>query len=129
VTILSRALLVLLLACPAIMAQTERGTLYVKPNSSESPTRVSPGQCYNPATLTLKIDKRAPIPWPHKESVRIDDLDVNVRHLVVLTSDGKNVQSFWFRFSDFKTTDLCIRFDGYQGVQLHEKNSPLCKCQ
>jgi len=121
-------LLAVFLACPAVMAQSGRGTLYVRPNSSEPPTRVSPGQFYNPATLTLKIDKRPPIPWPHKESVKIDDLDVNERHLVVLTSDGKNVQSFWFRFSDYKTTDLCIGFDGYQGVQLHEKNSPLCKC-
>lgn len=110
------------------MAQTGRGILYVQPNSPEPPTRVSPGQFYNPATLTLKIDKRAPIAWPHKERVKIDDLDLNVRHLVVVASDGKNIQSFWFRFSEFKTTDLCIGFDGYQGVQLHEKDSPLCKC-
>jgi hypothetical protein len=129
VKIVSRGLCIVLLVCPALVAQSGRGTLYVRPNSSEPPPRVSPGQFYNPATLTLKIDKRPPIPWPHKESVKIDDLDVKERHLVVLTSDGRNVQSFWFRFSDYKTTDLCIGFDGYQGVQLHEKNSPLCKCQ
>ena len=89
----------------------------------------SPGQFYNPATLILKIDERSPISWSHKESVKIDDLDVNEDHLVVLTSDGKNVQSHGLRFSDHKTTDLCIGFDGYQGVQRHEKNSTLCKCQ
>jgi hypothetical protein len=91
---------------------------------------VTPGQNFNPATLTLKIDKRPPIPWPHKESVKVEDLDVGERHLVVLTSDGKKIQSFWFNFSDYKTTDLCISFDGYQGVQLGDKkSSPECKCK
>lgn len=127
--IVVRVFVVVFLICFSIMAQSRRGTLSVMPNSSKPPMRVSPGQVYNPATLTLKIDKRTPIPWPHKESVTIDDLDVNDRHLVVLTSDGKTVQSFWFRFSDYKATDLCIGFDGYQGVQLHEKNSPLCNCR
>src|SRR3974377_1111987 len=115
----SRALWVVVLACPEILAQSSRGTICVVPNSPEPPTLVSPGGFYNPATLTLIIDKRAPIPWPHKEWVRIDDLDTNERHLVVLTSDGKKIQSFWFRFSEYKTGRLCISFDGYQGVQLH----------
>jgi hypothetical protein len=78
----------------------------------------------------LKIDKRPPVPWPHKESVKIDDLDVSERHLVVLVSDGKTIQSFWFRFSEYKATDLCIIFDGYEGVQLDDrKSSPWCKCK
>lgn len=128
--IASRSLWVLLLTCPALIAQSGRGTLCVAPNSSEPPTRFSPGQFYNPATLTLKIDKRPPVPWPHKESIKIDDLDVSERHLVVLTSDGKKIQSFWFRFSEYKTTDLCISFDGYQGVQVEDKkSSPWCKCK
>ena len=126
----SRVLGVVLLVCPAVVAQSQRGTLCVAPNSPEPPTRVSPAQSYNPATLTFKIDKRPPVPWPHKESVKIDDLDVNERHLVVLVSDGKTIQSFWFRFSEHKATDLCISFDGYQGVQLDDrKSSPWCKCK
>jgi hypothetical protein len=48
--------------CPEGRCQNEpRGTLYVQPNSPEPPTRVSPGQFYNPATLTMKIDKRPAI--------------------------------------------------------------------
>lgn len=94
------------------------------------PTRISPGGFYNPATLSVKIDKNPPILWPHKESIKIGDLDINQRHLIVLTSDGKKIQSFWFRFSDYKSTDLCIDFDGYQGVRLQEKKySPWCKCK
>jgi hypothetical protein len=119
-----------LLLCPALLGQSERGTVCVAPNSPDPPTRISPGGLYNPATLSLKIDKNLSILWPHKESIKIGDLEVSQRHLVVLTSDGKKIQSFWFRFSDYKSTDLCIDFDGYQGVRLQEKKySPWCKCK
>ena len=42
-------------------------------------TRGSPGGFYNPATLSLKIDKNPSILWPHKESIKIGDLDVSQR--------------------------------------------------
>ncbi len=84
------------------------------PNSPEPPTRISPGGEYNPATLTVRIDKREPIPWPHKPPVRINELSLSDRHLIVLTSDGKRIQSFWFRFADYKDAELCMYFDGYQ---------------
>jgi hypothetical protein len=119
-----------LFLCPVVLAQSERGIVCVAPNSPDPPTRISPGGFYNPATLSVKIDKNPAILWPHKESVKIGDLDINQRHLIVLTSDGKKIQSFWFRFSDYKSTDLCIDFDGYQGVRLQEKKySPWCKCK
>jgi hypothetical protein len=52
------------------------------------------------------------------------------RHLVVLTSDGKRIKSFWFRFSDLKENKSCMYFDGYQGVQLGDKQSALwCRCK
>jgi hypothetical protein len=128
-TIASAALSVLAM-CPALSGQPQRGTVCVAPNSSKPPERFSPGGDYNPATLSLKIDNGRLILWPHKESVIIGDLDLQQRHLVVLTSDGKRIQSFWFRFSEYKSRDLCVSFDGYQGVQLQErKRSPWCKCK
>ena len=90
---------------------------------------ISPGGDYNPATLLFKIDKRKAVPWPHKESLKIEGLDLKERHLVVLISDDKRIQSFWFRFTDFKNADLCISFDGYQGVQLREAKGSQCKCK
>jgi hypothetical protein len=124
------ALLWVLLISQSISAEDGEGTVCVAPNSVELPTRVSPGGGYNPKTLSLKIDGRRAIPWPHKESVKFDGLDLKGRHLVVLTSDGKRIQSFWFRFSDLNSADLCISFDGYQGVQLRQmKWSPWCKCK
>jgi hypothetical protein len=115
---------------PALSAETGRGTICVLPNSAEPPTLVSPGGSYNPDTLMLRIDKRQAVPWPHKKGLKIEGLDLKERHFVVLLSDGKRIQSSWFRFSDFKSADLSIAFDGYQGVQLHEaRGTPWCKCK
>jgi hypothetical protein len=107
-----------------------RGTVCVQPNPTERPKWISPGGDYDPGTLTIRIDKMKPVPWPHKECVKIGDLDLGERHLVALTSDGKRIQSFWFRFYEYETDYLCMSFDGYQGVQLHGKKSdPWCKCK
>ena len=108
----------------------ELGTVCVQPNSSNMPTLVSPGGLYNPSTLAVRIDKGQPILWPHKLAIKIEALNLDKRHLMVLTSDGKRLQSFWFRFTDYKDTKLCLNFDGYQGVRLNGAEGPLrCKCK
>jgi hypothetical protein len=105
-----------------------RGSICVLPNSPEPPTRFSRGGEYNPKTLTLRLDKQEPIRWPHKQPVLIDGLDLQTSHLVVLTSDGKRIQSFRFKFSEDDDAKLCIYFDGYQGVQLgNKKNADWCR--
>jgi hypothetical protein len=121
---------ILLLACAALYGQARRGMVCVAPNSAKPPERFSPGGNYNPATLSVRIDKGQWVLWPHKESVKIGEMELSERHLVTLTSDGKRIQSFWFRFSEYKSDDLCLAFDGYQGVQLQgAKRSPWCKCK
>jgi len=110
--------------------QGKSGTVCVLPNSSDPPTRISPGGMYNPATLTVRVDKGKPILWPHQQPVRIENLSLEGLHLVVLASDGKRIQSFRFRFSDYKQSKLCLYFDGYQGVQLENgANALWCKCR
>ena len=104
------------------------GSICVLPNSPEPPTRISPGGEYNPDTLTVRIDKRRSIRWPHKNPVSIDGLDLQETHLAVLTSDGKRIQSFRFKFSPHDNGRLCMYFDGYQGVQLGSRTDALwCK--
>lgn len=66
----------------------------------------------------VRLDHREPIRWPHKTMQLIDGLDLEERHLVVLTSDGKRIQSFRSKFSPDDDARVCIYFDGYQGVQL-----------
>jgi hypothetical protein len=122
------ALLVALLTLPDLSRQAQRGTVCVAPNSTEAPAKFSPGQNYNPATLSIRMDKGPLTPWPHKEGMKIGDLDVNERHLVTVTSDGKRLFSFWFKFSEYKSGDLCLSFDGYEGAQLQETKA-WCKCK
>jgi hypothetical protein len=106
------------------------GSICVLPNSPEPPSRISPGGEYSPNTLKVRVDRQEPVRWPHKTPVLIDRLDLQVRHLVVLTSDGKPIQSVRFKFSDYHDTRLCISFDGYQGVQLGNRTDALwCKAK
>ena len=104
------------------------GSICVLPNSSVPPTRISPGGEYNPDTLAVRVDNREPIRWPHKKPVLIDNLNMQDSHLVMLTSDGKRIQSFRFKFSDYHDAKLCVYFDGYEGVQLGNRTDALwCK--
>jgi hypothetical protein len=120
---------------PMLSAQPQqhRGTVCAAPISSQPPTWISPGGAYNPATLSVKIDRGRLILWPHKEnkeSVTIGDLDLNQRHLLTVTSDGKPIQSLWFRFSEYGNNDLCVSFDAYTLIQVRGlKESRSCKCK
>ena len=126
---ISIPLLVSFLLCPVLWAEQHRGSVCIAPNSSTPPIRVSPGQMYNPATLSIRIDKRPVVLWPHKECLKVEGLDITQRHLFVVISDGKPLLSFWFRFADYKSTELCVSFDGYQGVQVKEpREVRWCKC-
>ena len=111
----------------------DTGTVCVLPNSPDPPTRFSPGGEYNPATLTISIDKATPISWPHRQRIKIENLALDQRHLMVLRSDRKRIQSLWFRFINHKNytqTTMCVAYDGYQGVQLGDPRTELwCKCK
>jgi hypothetical protein len=110
------------------VAENKTGSICVLPNSPEPPTRFSQGGEYNPDTLTVRVDNREPLRWPHKSRLLIDGLDLQQRHLVVLTSDGKRIQSFRFKFSQDDDAKLCMAFDGYQGVQVGNRTVALwCK--
>jgi len=122
------AFLVTLLTFPVLSAQAQRGSVCVAPNSTEAPIRFSPAQNYSPATLSIRLDKGSLAPWPHKQGMKIGDLDFSERHLVTVTSDGKRLFSFWFKFSDYRSSDLCLSFDGYEGAQLQERKA-WCSCK
>ena len=81
-----------------------------------------------PRHIEVASGQRPPINWPQKEPVRIDALDVDGLHLVVLTSDGKRTFSVSLKFSEYNDSNLCIYFDGYQGVGLGNTRDALwCK--
>jgi len=129
-------LALVLALCQIAGAQARVGTVCVAARAA-TPFR---GQVISPAGgrevssggLRVKIDKRPAVPWPQRKSLKIEGLDVNERHLLaVIDSRGKSVESVWFRFSGYKSTDLCMVYDGYQGIGLQEatRRAPWCKCK
>jgi hypothetical protein len=54
---------------------------------------------------------------------------VMMKESAVLTSDGKGIESFWFRFLQYNEVKLCLYFDGYQGVDLEGRMFLWCKCK
>ncbi len=82
-------------------------------------------------SISLKIDDRPAVPWPRGSSLELDSLDRATRHRVVVLCDGKPQQTFRFRFSEHKASQLCLFInDLYRTVQLWErKQAPWCKCK
>jgi len=81
--------------------------------------------------LKVRIDKKPMQEWPQQKSLKIDGLDIGERHLlVVLDATGKPIESIRFKFSGYKSTNLCMTYDGYQGIGLQEvsQHTPWCKC-
>ena len=82
--------------------------------------------------LKVRVDTRPVEEWPQRKSLKIDGLDTSEQHmLVVLDSSGKPIESVRFKFSAYKSTDLCMTYDGYQGMGLQEatRRTPRCKCR
>jgi hypothetical protein len=81
--------------------------------------------------FSLKIDNLKVVSWPNKESVRIDELNLDGHHRVVVYCDGNPQQSFIFHFSEYKTSKLCLFFNTRYGTaQLWDiTRCPWCKCK
>ena len=84
-------------------------------------------QCSS-ANFSFRIDDGPVQKWPRGQPVRAGGLDVAVRHRIRTYCDGKPHQSFSFRYSDYKSTELCLFLnDLYFTPQLWER-TPICKC-
>jgi len=82
--------------------------------------------------LQVKVDKRSAMPWPQRESLKIEGLDLKERHLLaVVDVRGKSIESLWFRFAAYNSKHLCMSYDGYQGIGLDAdgKRRPWCRCK
>jgi len=120
----------LLLLGESCLGESMQGSICVATIPYQPPTTAgTPDLFCRSGHLSLKLDNREPVPWPHKVSLKIDALDTSQRHKVTVLCDGKPQQSFAFRFSDFKSPQLCLLInDLYQTVQLWElRKSPWCR--
>ena len=95
------------------------GTVCVLPIASSPETK-----------LRLQIDKRQELPWPHNQPVKIELLSLSERHVVIVTSKNKPVQSFRFDFLDYWDAKLCLVFDGSELAHLGSSRSARwCSCK
>jgi hypothetical protein len=124
-------LLLLLFLRATFSYGSDRGSVCVAPVPATPPsTAATPELACHSGNLSLKIDKQQTIPWPQKESIKIEGLDPTLRHRVTVMCDAKPQQSFTFRVSEFKREPCLFINDLYQTAQLWEsKQSPWCKCK
>jgi hypothetical protein len=116
------------------------GFLSALPTSAEPKTGMlcvipdPPGCCdrvtipFDLKTLMFRIDNGNKTPWPQKVGLKVEGLSLGEKHLVVVYSEGKRIQSFRFSFTDYKEVELCLLFDGYGGPDLRHM-SKLCGCK
>jgi hypothetical protein len=134
VKIRSRLVIAILLIFPLAIAQETAGSVCVAARVDDpfwkEPTTLPNGEI-NSHGLRVKIDKRPAVAWPDRTSLKLDGLDTKEPHvLVVLSADGKPIESVRFKFSQYQSTQLCMAYDGYQGIGLQEvtRRTPWCKC-
>jgi hypothetical protein len=126
--------LVLLVSIPGT-AQRDMGSVCVAARIDDpffKEPAVLPNGDINSHGLKVRVDTRPVMEWPQRKSLKIDGLDTTARHLlVVLDSSGKAIQSVHFKFSDYQSTELCMNYDGYQGIGLQgaTRRTPWCKCR
>ena len=81
---------------------------------------VGPGRHCESSKLSVRIDNGDTVRWPRKQRVQIQNLALNQSHLVIARCGGKHLQAVRFRFSDFKSTNVCASYDVYGGIYLFD---------
>lgn len=80
----------------------------------------------------VQVDSKAKIKVSNSESVKINGLSANKKHLVKIFGDGKAVESFRFSFSDYSSNKLCLWFKSlYETWSLWEtkESGRICQCK
>ncbi len=116
---------------PCSSAPLDTGSVCVAPARFDPKNASAPGLYCEAEKFSLKVDDGQRVAWPLKDSMKLDGLDTEARHRVVVFCGNKPQQSFSFRFSEFKTNRLCLFLnDLYRTAQIWEaKRSPWCKCK
>jgi hypothetical protein len=117
---------------PTCFADSESGSgsLCIAPARFDPKNASAPGLYCDAEKFSLKIDAQATA-WPLKVSVKLTGLDLSTRHRAIVYCDHKSQQSFSFRFSEYRTKQLCLFLnDLYRTAQLWDaKKAPWCKCK
>jgi hypothetical protein len=121
------------LACQPSLGQSEGGSICVAPLPRDTPATSAPGLGCPSNHFSLRIDHEQRVAWPNAEPLKIEGLDPAIRHSVTVYCEGKSQQRFTFRFSEFKSRELCLFLnDLYKTVQLWDPKqtpAPWCRCK
>ena len=66
--------------------------------------------------FAVRIDDGEWIPVPAEQPKRIPGLSIEGKHLVRIRDGGKQIQSFRFEFSEFKSRELCLWYKHWYGT-------------
>jgi hypothetical protein len=81
---------------------------------------IGPDRYCEPSKLSVRIDDGETVHWPRKQRVQVKDLALDQSHLVTARCAGKPLQAVRFRFSNFKSTSVCVSYDAYGGIHLFD---------
>jgi hypothetical protein len=87
--------------------------------------------CAPTSKLRYRIDDLDVTEWPQKESVRVNGVSLQEKHRIRIYCGTKQQQTVTFRFSEFKSTKLCLSLnDLYWTAQLEDdKHQRWCRCK
>jgi len=117
-----------------VHAQEPTGRVCIAPAKPPTPGPKSQG---NPTgenrvrQYTIQIDSLSPVQVSSTSAQLIPSIPSNGVHWVRIKGDGKLVESFKFKFSDFPSTNLCLFFNPlYETWNLRDAKQArsLCKC-
>jgi hypothetical protein len=102
----------------------------ITPPNSEQKSLANPSGGNRISSYSVQVDKRKALTTSKDKSINVSGLAVDRRHLVKIFGDGRPVESFWFNFSEFSTTKLCLWFNSlYQTWQLWDAKDGGAKCK
>jgi len=82
-----------------------------------------------PYEFTVKVDAEAPVTPSHSVSVLVANLPASSSHRVNISQGGSPTASFRFRFTDYKSNDLCLWFNPlYESWSLWPMSASKGKC-
>lgn len=114
------AIIVCSLFLPQESLEQEYGslTIFTVPNTWSK--YIGPHTYCEPDRLSVRIDHGDTVQWPRKQRLQVKDLALHRSHLVTARCDGKALQAVRFRFSNFKSTHVCVSYDAYGGIYLFD---------
>lgn len=117
------ALVILLIVKPSLAEENLKqadGSLTIFTVPSAWSKYVGPGLYCDATKLSIRIDHGAAVQWPRKQRVEVRNLALGQPHLVTARCAGKPLQAARFRFSEFKSTQICVSYDVYGGIYLFD---------